>query len=399
MHLWKGWAEMSYRSLLMAGWTVLFLFLFLPLGHGAEESKSGWQPELRVGLFSGQKSVTFQASRECVLSLRSNPKKKVSVKKGETITVTVSGWDFQAKGKKFSGECLELRPPDPRDMKDLVTTLNGKPYRGGLQMRLRGGAMVVVNILPVEQYLRGVLPEEMPPSWAPDALKVQAVAARTFALKNRKRHEPEGYDLCSSTHCQLYTGMTEEDPHTDEAIAGTYGEVLFALVNGALIDAPFHTDSGGMTENSEDVWGSYSPCLRAAKEVETKTHPWSKTVTMDEFQKQFNLGKIKKIELSSLEIGKKTKDRTSSGRVKSVQVVGSKGSKTVSGTELRSLFGLKSTLFSVKLQGNQVAFSGYGWGHGLGMSQWGAKAFAERGDGYQKILAHYYQDTIIKKLY
>lgn len=390
---------MMYRLPLITGWTLALLCFFLPMLHAEEAPKTGWQPELRVGLFAGQKAITFQTSRECVLSLRTNPKKNISVKKGESVTVTVSGEEFRAKGKKFSGECLELRTPDPRDMKELVTTVNGKSYRGGLQLRRRSGAITVVNILPVEQYLRGVLPEEMPPSWALDALKTQAVAARTFALKNRKRHESDGYDLCSSIHCQLYTGVAEEDPHTDAAIRETYGEVLVAIQNGGMINAPFHTDSGGMTENSEEVWGNYSSFLRGVKELEEKTHPWSKTVPLDEFQKKFSIGTIKKIELSSLKIGKKTEDRTSSGRVKKVRIVGSKGTKTVPGTEMRSMFGLKSTLFSIRLQGSRVVFSGYGWGHGLGMSQWGAKAFAERGDGYQKILAHYYQDTMIKKLY
>ena len=85
--------------------------------------------------------------------------------------------------------------------------------------------------------------------------------------------------------------------------------------------------------------------------------------------------------------------------MKSVQIMGKKGSKTVSGTDLRSIFGLKSTLFSVKLEGKRVIFTGYGWGHGLGMSQWGAAEFAKNGDDYRKILDHYYRNTMIKKLY
>ena len=390
---------MSLRSIFVAGVAVVAVFAFLPFACAAENQKGGWQPELRVGLFSGQKTVSFHVNKDCDLSLSSSKKSKVSVGKGETVTVNLSGKGFQVKGKNLSGELLELRTPDPRDLKDLVTTVNGKQYRGGLQLLQRGGGMTVINIVPSEQYLRGVLPEEMPPSWPKEAVKSQAVAARTFALKNRKRHESEGYDLCSTTHCQLYTGMAEEDPDADAAIKETYGEVLFSKLGGSLIDAPFHTDSGGMTENSEEVWGNPSPHLRAAKELQTGTQPWSKSVPLDVFQSKFDVGSIKKIELSPLEIGKKTKDRTTSGRVKTVCIVGSKGSKIVSGTDMRSLFGLKSTLFSMKLSGKQVTFSGFGWGHGIGMSQWGAKAFAERGDDYKKILAHYYQNIMIKKLY
>lgn len=390
---------MSLRSLFVAGMAVVSVFAFLPFACAGSDQKGSWQPELRVGLFSGQKTVNFHVNKDCDLSISTNKKTRVSVGKGETVTVNLSGKGFQVKGKNLPGELLELRTHDPRDLKDLVTTVNGKQYRGGLQLLQRGGGMTVINILPSEQYLRGVLPEEMPPSWPKEAVKSQAVAARTFALKNRKRHESEGYDLCSTTHCQLYTGMAEEDPDADAAIRETYGEVLFSKQGGSIIDAPFHTDSGGMTENSEEVWGTSSPHLRAAKELRTGTQPWSKSVSLDVFQSKFNVGSIKKIELSPLEIGKKTKDRTTSGRVKTVHIVGSRGSKAVSGTDMRSIFGLKSTLFSMKLSGKQVTFSGFGWGHGLGMSQWGAKAFAERGDEYQKILTHYYQNTMIKKLY
>ena len=363
----------------------------------ADASKGTWQPELRIGLSGAQKTVSFRVNRDCYLASASDAKRRIPVPKGEETVVVLSGKEFHAKGKTFSGEKLELRTTDPRDMGELVTVLGGKQYRGGLQLLQRGGGMTVVNILPAEQYLRGVLPEEMPVSWAQEALKSQAVAARTFALKNRKRHEADGYDLCSSTHCQIYTGMEEEDPHADTAIRSTYGEVLVS--GGALIDAFFHTDSGGMTENSEEVWGTHFPYLRAAKEPEMKTHPWSKAVSMDAFQAKAKLGKIKSIELSRLEIGKKGKDRTSSGRVKHVRVVGKTGSKLFSGADLRSMFALKSTLFSISYNGKQVTFSGYGWGHGLGMSQWGAKAFAERGDDYRKILSHYYRNTDIKKLY
>ena len=385
--------------MLLVGTMISSLCLYPALCHGGDAPKGSWQPELRVGLLNGQKTVTFQGNRECLLMLATDKKGAVRAKKGETITVTLSDKEFRVKGKKFSGELLEVRTSDPRDMKNLTVTVNGKAYRGGLQLLRKGSAMTVINILPSEQYLRGVLPEEMPPSWEKEALKSQAVAARTFALKNRKRHDAEGYDLCSSTHCQIYTGVVEEDKRTDEAIRETEGEVLFAKPNGPIVDAPFHTDSGGMTENSEEVWGIPSLHLRAAKERKTKTHPWSKIVSLEAFQSEFHLGTIRKIELSPLEIGKKAKDRTTSGRVKSVQIIGKKGNKTVSGTDLRSIFGLKSTLFSVKIEGKRVIFTGYGWGHGLGMSQWGAAEFAKNGDDYRKILDHYYRNTMIKKLY
>ena len=160
-----------------------------------------------------------------------------------------------------------------------------------------------------------------------------------------------------------------------------------------------------MTENSEDVWGSRIDCLRAVKEVRTETYPWEKNITAQQFSELLrkrgkNIGELKKIELSPIKIGKASKDRTVSGRVKTVTFVGKSGKASMTGNDLRSMLGLKSTLFSMSLNRNVVFIKGYGWGHGLGLSQYGAKAYAdsERWD-YKKILQHYYNGAQLKKLY
>jgi stage II sporulation protein D len=261
----------------------------------------------------------------------------------------------------------------------------------------------VINRVTVEECLQGVVPEEMPPEWNAEAVKAQAVAARTYALHQRKRHGKEGFDVCATTHCQQYGGVAAERTAANQAVKATAGEVLQS--RGALVDALFHTDSGGMTENSEDVWGSRIDCLRAAKELRTETYPWEKNVTAQQLSELLakrgkNIGEIKKIELSPIKIGKASKDRTISGRVKSVTFVGKNGRASVSGNDLRSMLGLKSTLFSMSLNRHVVFIKGYGWGHGLGMSQYGAKAYAdsERWD-YKKILQHYYNGAQLKKLY
>ena len=171
-----------------------------------------------------------------------------------------------------------------------------------------------------------------------------------------------------------------------------------------LIDALFHTDSGGMTENSEDVWGSRLPYLRAATEVHTHTQPWEKTVTAEQMARLVqqsshkDIGKLKKIEQSALHFGKASGDRSVSGRVRHVTFIGSQGRAEVTGNKLREILGLKSTLFTMSLKNNSVIIKGYGWGHGLGLSQYGAKAWAGQKD-YKAILAHYYQGTTLKKLY
>ena len=254
--------------------------------------------------------------------------------------------------------------------------------------------------MPVDDYLLSVVPEEMPTDWPAEALKAQSVAARSFALKSRGRHAAEGYDLCTTTHCQLYKGIASEKTASTAAVRATRGEVL--TYGGQPIEALFHTDSGGMTESSEDVWGNPIPYLRAVRDTPLGTMPWTKTVSKADLEKKLAakghaIGRLRAVELSPLAVGRAAKDRTASGRVKAMTVMGTKGSVTLSGTAWRSLLGLKSTLFDAKLTKDSVTFTGFGAGHGLGISQWGAKRLAETGKSYADILHHYYTGVTLQR--
>lgn len=353
-------------------------------------------PDLRVGLSSGRASLTITPAGG-----------KAAVQTGSSKTITLAAntaaairWQdgaFLVGREKLRGEVLTIRPSGAGEL-----ALDGRCYRGALELRHKGGGLTAVNIVPVDGYLRSVVPEEMPVDWPAEAIKAQSVAARSFALASRGRHAGEGYDLCTTTHCQLYTGTVAEKSASNAAIKATRGEVL--TYGGKPIEALFHTDSGGMTENSEDVWGSHVPYLRAAKDTPTKTMPWTKTISRADLERKLaakghDIGKVRSLALSPLAIGRAAKDRTASGRVKTMTVKGTKGTATLSGTTWRSLLGLKSTLFDAKLTKEAVTFTGYGSGHGLGISQWGAKRLAETGKSYADILHHYYTGTKLQQLY
>lgn len=354
-------------------------------------------PDLRVGLASGRASLTITPAGG-----------KATVQTGSSKTITLAAntaaairWQdgaFLVGREKLRGEVLVIRPA----AKAGELSLDGRRYRGALELRHKGGGLTAVNIVPVDDYLRSVVPEEMPVDWPAEAIKAQSVAARSFALASRGRHAGEGYDLCTTTHCQLYTGTAAEKSASNAAIKATRGEVL--TYGGKPIEALFHTDSGGVTENSEDVWGSHVPYLRAAKDTPTKTMPWTKTISRADLERKLaakghDIGKIRSIALSPLAIGRSAKDRTASGRVKTMTVKGTKGTVTLSGTTWRSLLGLKSTLFDAKLTKDAVTFTGYGSGHGLGISQWGAERMASKGASYAEILHHYYTGTTLQQLY
>lgn len=357
-------------------------------------AEAAWQPEISVGLLAGQKQVKVTVSREA--RFIAADKKIVTLKPRRSFEISWDGKNFKLDGQTLGGDVCELRTFDPRDLGELAVTVNGREYRGGLKIMRKGQGFTVINVLPIEKYLLGVVPEEMPADWPQEALKAQAVAARTYALKNRGRHKADGYDLCATTHCQVYGGKSGEGNGANKAVAATYGESL--VINEKLIDTFFHTDSGGMTEHSENVWGTKLPYLRAAKEAQDKTLPWEKQIKRANFESHFSLGKLQKIELSPLKIGEGTGDRSVSGRVLKVRLKFADGAKIVSGSDMRSMFGLNSTMFDMRLTADRIVFKGYGLGHGLGLSQWGAKAWAKE-KNYREILAHYYQNTKLKKIY
>lgn len=356
------------------------------------------EPDLRVGLAVKQGSVTVGLVGGKGTA-RTEAGKSVSLAAGQSYAVRWQNGAFIVGREKLRGEILIIRPSDKSDG---GLALDGRRYRGALELRHRGGGLTAVNIVPVDGYLRSVVPEEMPVDWPAEAIKAQSVAARSFALASRGRHASEGYDLCTTTHCQLYTGTAAEKSASDAAIKATRGEVL--TYGGKPIEALFHTDSGGMTENSEDVWGSHVPYLRAAKDTPAKTMPWTKTISRADLGRKLaakghTIGMVRSLALSPLAIGRAAKDRTASGRVKTMTVKGTKGTATLSGTTWRSLLGLKSTLFDAKLTKDAVSFTGYGSGHGLGISQWGAERMAVGGASYAEILHHYYTDVKLQQMY
>ena len=362
-----------------------------------QQVSASWQPEISVGLSQGIYEVQLSATNG-KLYVYENPEQKpiLVVPQGGTLDVRMMREQLVVNGREIKGERLVIQPETSGFIQ-----VNHAPYRGYIAILKRTG-LTVVNYVLVEDYLYGVVPKEMPPSWNAEALRAQSVAARTFALKNRKSHSAEGFDLCSTSHCQVYEGMPAETRTTTAAVDSTRGEVLF--YKGAIMDALFHADSGGMTESSEYVWGTSVPYLRAVTEVQMQTQPWNRTVSMSEFAQKLEkngraIGTLKEVRLSPLTVGKGSSDRSPSGRVRSAEFVGTKGRITLSGNELRSIFSLPSTLFSIRVGKMDINFSGYGSGHGLGLSQWGAKTFADKGKSYKDILFHYYTDVTLEKLY
>jgi stage II sporulation protein D len=183
---------------------------------------------------------------------------------------------------------------------------------------------------------------------------------------------------------QVYKGLNSEYTTTHAAVQSTRGQVM--TYNSQPILAVFHSSSGGHTENVEDVWMSKLPYLRGVVDYDQSApvFQWSKSVSASQMGNMWGVGNVRQLVPQKL---------TPQGRVVSMRVVGDRGSATVSGDRLRSSLALRSTLFTATASGGQIQIYGRGFGHGIGMSQWGAYGLASQGVNYQQILSHYYQNA------
>lgn len=364
------------------------------------DKKGTLGPDISVGLLSGTTSAQVTGIQDFSV-VSATGKKLAAFKAGTILTVERKGASLSLNNQSYDHTVfLKI------DKNGAAFMVKGKKYRGYMKLLLTNGksGVTVVNTLPLEEYLYGVVPSESISTWKENALKAQAVAARTYALKHMGGYASSGYDVTDNTSSQVYNGFSAETSATDKAVDSTKGEIL--TYQGQPIDALFHASGGGYTEDSENVWGMSIPYLRAVKEEDTPEvkSSWNKTIPLSSIGTDLSIGQLKSIKLSRLKSGPmKTSDRGVSGRVKQVVFVGSKGQKIITGNALRDMYGLRSTLFDFNIEGKNLVINGYGFGHGLGMSQWGAEAMARKHDDdkeyYKTILSHYYKGTDIKKIY
>lgn len=375
-------------------------------------------PDVRVLLGSRRQDASVASANGITVFNGNNGK----VGSHKIVSVGVRGNKISVNGKALDS-IVTLKPTSGD-----IFTFEGKSYRGVLTLRANNGAMMVINAVPLESYLYGVVPQEAIPSWPAAALEAQAVAARTYALHTMEQNKNQLYDVSTSTDHQVYGGVSGETQSTTAAVNHTKGIVM--LYNNRPINALFHSDGGGYTEDSVNVWGSDIPYLKGVKDFtnsNSSASNWTVSTSRSALERKLNaaskgVGQLKSIQLTPLgNPGKATSDRGVSGRIKSATFVGTAGKVTVSGDDLRGMLGLKSTLFDFYVNQNPasstgksyhtftgkndtVYIKGHGWGHGLGMSQWGAAEMAKRaGTGntnyYQTILRHYYSGITLKKMY
>lgn len=278
--------------------------------------------------------------------------------------------------------------------------VDGKAFHGKLMVYRNTRGILLVNDLDIERYVEGVASKEVPSSWPIEAIKAQAVIARTFALKRIQQHAKRGrlYDVESSVLDQVYGGHTE---HTSvqEAVRATSGTVL--TFGGKLIEAFYHSCCGGMTTTPEHVWRSALPYYRPVPCpycTQCPSYFWKLESKASSIVAALHGTKYALNDLRSITVAKKD----ASGRNAALFLRSSQGEQRISGDDFRRYLGygvLKSTHFTANIDASgSVLFRGSGSGHGLGLCQWGAKNLADQGKSFREILSHYYPKVAIDHL-
>ncbi len=276
--------------------------------------------------------------------------------------------------------------------------INGKSYRGLFDFYPAEKGVLVVNEMPVEEYLVGLINCEISSLWPVEAVKAQAVIARSYAIYQKDARRNAIYHLESSVMDQVYDGVDIEDSRAARAVDDTAGEVL--TYSGGVIQAFYHSNCGGHTEAAENVWGANIPYLQGVECRYCLSSPsarWEITLPLKKIE---SLLKNCGYQVSGLREVRAGRDNRN-GRIKDLTLFAAKGDVTISAVNFRKSIGysvIKSTNFTIRQKGDDLLFSGAGNGHGVGLCQWGSKQRAGDGFNYREILAYYYPGTRLEKL-
>jgi stage II sporulation protein D len=268
--------------------------------------------------------------------------------------------------------------------------INGTHYDGDIEIWRGKSGMYLIDELPLEEYVKNVVNSEVAPDWEMEALKAQAVIARTYALYQKAANNGNAnYDLTSSVLHQVYKANTV-DTRVAYAVMQTRGEVL--TYDGQLIEAFYHSTSSGTTEDPLEVFGKSYPYLKPVA-VDCGASPyclWERRIPVSEVQKACDVKGLKELKIASY---------TTTKRVKTVRIIHTGGTLTMKATDLRKALGwsrLPSTSFTVSRDNDTLVFEGRGYGHGVGLCQWSALQMAREGKTYKEILSYFYPGTTLQ---
>lgn len=404
-------------------------------GSGGESSRNApalafvAEPTIRVGIAWGDSVARVGGPGRWWIHESSTTRPIAVVEQGAGWSIVRLPFERALRARRSDGY-LSQAHVEPLVVAPLGSTpveANGVAYPGSIEVSIGlEGALTVVNVVPMETYLEGVVPKELgrPGPEAQEALRAQAVAARTYALKRLGSRAELGFDVYGTIMDQAYIGLPETaDSLAVRAVRATRGEAL--LFNGHLIDAYYHSTCGGQTARVDQVFDDpptdYLTVVSDAREdgqrfwcQDSRYFRWNVRYAVDELQQMMSRNLADLVPLPPDGVGilrdVEVLETTPEGRALVVRVTTTTGRYMVTENAIRELFAdaeghwLRSTLFlfrPVRERGRlvELTLTGGGWGHGVGMCQVGAMGRARAGQSYQEILATYYQGTTLEAVY
>jgi stage II sporulation protein D len=399
-----------------------------PASEGADPVFNNDNPAVRIALATTAKPVSLSGTGKWRIYNRSRESYLMAANAAEVLTVQQSGGQLRASradGKRTEAVTgpLLVRALTP----DGLLSFNGKRYRGELLISSTDSGMLVINRLPMEQYLRGVVPLEIGkrPREELAAMQAQAVAARSYSYSHiGSGARAQTFDMYATVMDQVYGGVDAEAPVTDEAVETTSGMVL-KYAGRVLANTPYHSTCGGSTAPVSEVWYKEPdlPYLRAVSDRIPGTDSfycdrsgrfrWTQTFSGDQLRANLekylaNYTTAPKGDLGNVRMVRET-GRTPSDRVRALEITTDRGTYTLRGNDIRFVMRdpsgaiLNSTYFSTDVSVGsggvqQLTLKGGGYGHGIGMCQFGAMGRARAGQSYRTILTTYYPGTSVEKI-
>lgn len=390
---------------------------------------------IKLGLFFGN-------SAKSAVTLKSDGGFLIGYREGEEFIQTADAFQTELFVLINSNGFIEVNGIyENSEMKQVeiypkngIISVNEVRYRGSILLTQEKNAMTVINEVDLEQYLYSVIGKEMSPSWHIEALKAQAICARTYAINNWNKYKSYGFNLCTTQSSQVYPGISSETERTRQAVDETRGQIV--KYGGKIAQTFFYSSSGGKTANVKYVWGSEFPYLVSVDDpyenpAEASYSSWTASFTGQQIKEKLAAANVDIGEIVNIYI-----DGEDNGTVYNLVIKGTAGEYVLKNEKTRTFLGLKSQYYTVSVYGGALTlknawisiksalpkvyknsganllqtvlesypaggevtfvFNGKGWGHRIGMSQWGAKAMAENGFTASLILEHYFPGTTIE---
>lgn len=371
---------------------MLAIFIFIFAVYSSSEALKSDDMILRVCVLKDAKEMTLSVKGDYRISaLNTNE----LIEKGSNLS------DSQIlpapSGLSVSGRLLMIYGVKVVPRRDASVYIGKRSFRGNLDIiRTTNMRLLVVNHINVEDYLKGVLYHEVSHWWPIEALKAQAIAARTYALYQKSVRRDKEFDLTNDIYSQMYGGRLSEKLKTNRAVDLTKGKVL--TYRGEIFPAYYHATCGGHTEDASNLWDVDLPPLDGVWCDFCRHSPhyrWKRKISLSELESKLSSAGYKIGNLKTV----KPLGKTASGRIRELKLVADKET-IIPAKEFRLIIGpnfIRSTNFKIKSDSKNIMFYGRGWGHGVGMCQWGAFFLALKRYKADRILRHYYPGTTVKK--